>query len=221
MSDNEKPETGTSEGTHAAGADPIAANLQQLAAQIDQGGGEQLDLIDGSPDLLDLDGLAQAANSVATQRRARGRPAGSANKRNTQVFEYLEALGHRDPAVTLSMIQTADTKALAKALGVDTPKGRLAVLSVQRQAASDLLPYKYAKKPQAVELPPGVRPLMQIGDFNLLQVQGDVHMSADPAGAGRAEKANEINGEIVRQTSDESHGSAKANDPNDLDVSSN
>lgn len=101
----------------AAPGGDLAASVKQLAAELRDAGGDQLDLIEGSPDVLDLDTLATAANQVAAQRRARGRPAGSGNKRNAAIFDYLAALGHRHPAVTLSLIQTADTMALARALG--------------------------------------------------------------------------------------------------------
>lgn len=104
-------------GDAAAGPVDLAESVKQLAAELAQAGGDQLDLLDGSPDLDDLDTLAQAANKVAAQRRARGRPQGSPNRRNAAVFDYLAQLGHRHPAVTLSLIQTADTLQLAAALG--------------------------------------------------------------------------------------------------------
>ncbi|MDT9155988.1 hypothetical protein, partial [Escherichia coli] len=44
------------------------------------------------------------------------------------------------------------------------------VAQLQRQAAADLMPFKYAKKPLAVELPPGKpRPFMMIGEMNVQQ----------------------------------------------------
>ena len=138
---------------------------------------DALAMIDGSPDLLPLGGLATAAENIASQRRGRGRPKGSANKRNTSLFDYLEALGHRDPAVTLSMWQTADTKELAKALGVGgSSKALLAVAALQVRAAGELLPYKYAKKPQQLDLVDGAnqRAVMVIGELN-----GSVNMLID------------------------------------------
>ncbi|TCQ82604.1 hypothetical protein EDF68_101995 [Ochrobactrum sp. BH3] len=128
--------------------DDIAQAVAALRNEIDGDDAEQLDLIDGSPDLENLDVLSLSANLVAKQRRERGRPKGSANKRNTQVFDYLEALGHRDPAVTLSMIQSANTTTLAALLRCDP----IDVLKVQVKAAADLMPFKYAKKPLAVEV---------------------------------------------------------------------
>lgn len=176
------------------------------AADVDQGGDDAdlLDLVDGSPDLLPLGGLAQAAEHHAAQRRGRGRPKGSANKRNTSLFEYLEALGHRDPAVTLSMWQTADTQALALALGVGTaPKALLAVAGLQVKAAAELLPYKYAKKPQQLELPDGAnqRAVLVVGELN-----GNVNVLAAngfmSAGVpfSQPEKPNEINADPCEKT---------------------
>jgi hypothetical protein len=192
--DDDRPDQGLAEAhtRRDFGRDAASAELQEA---------EQPDLLTGSPDLLDQDVLAAAANLIAEPRRARGRPKGAANKRNMDMVAYLAALGHRDPMVTLSMIQSADTTALAKALGSDTAKGRFAVLGIQRQAASDMLPYFYAKKPQQLELPEGsALPVIQIGEvtFNDNR-QGDFVMLG--GGAVRPEKPNEINGSIVRETS--------------------
>lgn len=188
--------TPAASGAAEAAAPPVATDLGDDA-------GDLLDLIEGSPDLLPIGGLARAAEHHAAQRRGRGRPKGSANRRNTSLFDYLEALGHRDPAVTLSMWQTADTKALAKALGVgDGVKALLSVAGLQVKAAAELLPYKYAKKPQQLELPEGAgqRAVMVIGELNgnvnVLAANGFMSAGVPPASP---EKANEINGEIVRE----------------------
>ena len=177
-------------GAAEAAAQPIEADQRDDVADL-------LDLIEGSPDLLPIGGLAEAAEHHAAQRRGRGRPKGSANRRNTSLFDYLEALGHRDPAVTLSMWQTADTKALAIALGLGvSDKTLLAVAALQVKAAAELLPYKYAKKPQQLELPDGAgqRAVMVIGELNgsvnVLAANGFMSAGVPPA---RPEKANEIN----------------------------
>jgi hypothetical protein len=141
---------------------------------------EAADLLDvaGLPDVLSLDVLGATAELVASERRARGRPKGSANKRNTDMLRYLQSLGHRDPLVTLSMIQTADTKTLARTLCADA----IDVLRVQAQAANSMLPYLYARKPQQLELPPGdARPVMVIGEMNVQQVTNVAMMSAGEA----------------------------------------
>jgi hypothetical protein len=192
----------------AAGRIDLAAAVAELAGAIDQADGDQADLLDGSPDLGDLDVLAQAAETSAAGRRARGRPKGSANKRNDRVFDYLEALGHRNPAVTLSLIQSADLVELAKAIGANTPKGRLALLQIQRQAAADLMPYNFAKKPQKIEA--------EVTRTHLF-LAGQIGTGA-PGGGGMSlfGSSKEINGLAVRQTEGESHGSEKPSDINDM-----
>lgn len=162
---------------------------------------EAADLLDvaGSPDVLSLDVLGVAAELVASERRARGRPKGSANKRNGDMLRYLQSLGHRDPLVTLSMIQTADTKKLARVLTADP----VDVLRVQAAAARDMLPYLYAKKPQQLELPPGdARPVMVIGEMNVQQVTNVAMMSAGEA----PEQFQALSGvEAVRDRKSSSH----------------
>ncbi len=201
MSDDGSPEKGLLEA-HTRG-DPAAPAPAPAAsgAQAAEPGDDPADLLDGSPDSGATDLLTLAAETVAGPRRARGRPKGSANRRNMDMVAYLAALGHRDPMVTLSMIQTADTKALAKAIGCDTPKGRLAVAQMQRQAASDMLPYFYAKKPQQLELPEGdARPVMVVGELTVNQrIEGSI-IGLGNLPAVHVEKPNEINGEIVRES---------------------
>ncbi len=197
--------------------DALAASVARLAGALDQEG-EQLDLIAGSPDLDDFDTLAQAANQVASQRRARGRPAGSRNRRNGDVFDYLQQLGHRDPLVTLSMIQTADPMTLAKALAsplldatgaprfrpdgtpIMVPADPVKVAQLIEKAAADLAQYGYAKQK---ELNVNVRKLhlMVAGDLGGMIDAGDGSLSITGD-----EKGNEINGASVRQQVDKSHG---------------
>lgn len=210
MSDDHDTEKGTLEGAHTPGSDRLAADLQRVDRERAQAEGDQLDLLAGSLEIHDEDVLAAASELVAKPRRERGRPPGSANRRNTQVFDYLERLGHRDPAVTLSMIQSADTLELAAALGANSAKGRLAVLGLQRAAAAELMPYKYAKKPQQIDLPPDVaRPLMVIGEMNVgINTQSDEMSVADP----RPKKANEINGDAVRIVDNDPHDDNQAVD---------
>lgn len=215
-SSGKEPEKGLSEAHTPGDRGDLGDAVRRLAADLAGAGGEQLDLIEDSPDLDDQStGLAKAANTAAASRRGRGRPPGALNKRNTQVFDYLEQLGHRDPAVTLSMIQTADTRELAQALGLDTPKGRAAVFAAQVRAAADLMPYKYARKPQQIELPVdgAGRPMMFIGEMNIQQVAGDGFMSVD----GWPEKPNEINGSAVRHRGGKSHDADKTSDINEID----
>lgn len=179
-------------------ADPAPAEADQAMP-----GEDPADLLAGSPDVAAVDLLSVAAELAAAPRRARGRPAGSGNRKNGDMIAYLQALGHRDPWVTLSMIQTADTIALAKALTMK----RGEVLAIQLRAADALMPYHHAKKPQQLELPPGdQRPLMVIGEMNVSIGGPDGFMSAGVAPPG---KANEINGDSVRIPDANPHEEAK------------
>lgn len=210
IDDDETAEKGISGGAHAGDSGRDRAPGGDQVAPGGDGEGDQLDLLAGSLEIDDTDTLAVAAELVARPRRERGRPPGATNKRNTQMFDYLERLGHRDPAMTLSMIQSADPLQLAKALGADSFKGRMAVLSLQRAAAADLMPYKYAKKPQALELPTDAkRPLMVIGEMTVI---GNQQNNAMSVGDPRPKKANEINARAVRHAEDESHDDRQAID---------
>ena len=106
-------------------------------------------LVDAPED--DFDVLAKAAETLNAKRRARGRPEGSANKRNAEVFDYLEARGFKAPELRLMEIISADPRELAKALAGPhciSPgfEKVMEVLRMQVQAARELMPYKFAKR---------------------------------------------------------------------------
>lgn len=177
-------------------------------------GADPLDLLAGLPDGEGDDLLALAAEIVAAPARARGRPLGAANRKNGDLIRYLQARGHRDPMVTLSMIQSADFGQLCRMVGAAGAKQKIAVLGLIRGAAADLMPYHHAKKPQQLELPPGdLRPLMVIGEMNVTQINGDGGFMS--AGVMPDEKPNEINGTAVRQPADQSHENTKPLNTND------
>ncbi|MER2536886.1 MAG: hypothetical protein ABTQ31_17170 [Rhizobiaceae bacterium] len=177
-------------------------------------GPDPVDLLAGSPELDASDLLAMAAEPVLTSRRARGRPAGALNRKNSDMIAYLQALGHRDPWVTLSLIQSADTARLANILRVPLMKNGkpqvskagtalystpdpAAVLALQMRAAEALMKYHHSAKPQQLELPVGdKRPLMVIGEMNVSIESSDGFMSAGIA-PDRGEKVKEINGDAV------------------------
>lgn len=197
--------------------DPAA--IEPSSAAIEDGaalpGADPLALLVGSPDLDASDLLAMAAEPVLQQRRARGRPAGAGNRKNGDMIGYLAALGHRDPWVTLSLIQSADTGKLAMALRSPAMKNGKQmvskagtplfntpepgeVLALQMRAAEALMKYHHSAKPQQLDLPPGdKRPLMVIGDganVNVLIAGGYASDEFLPP-----EKPNEINGTAVRE----------------------
>lgn len=191
----------------AAAHTPADAGAQAPPAELP--GADPLDLLAGLPDGEGVDALALAAEIVAAPARARGRPLGAANRKNGDLIRYLAARGHRDPMVTLSMIQSADFGALCRLVGAGGAKQKLAVLGIIRGAAADLLPYHHAKKPLQLELPAGdKRPMMVFGNVEHMQViaDGDGFMSA---GIMPGEKPNEINGDAVRVVGEQSHENAK------------
>lgn len=211
-----------------------AGDRRELEAEQALPGRDLADLLIGSPDVDAQDVLAAAAELIAAPRRGRGRPRGSPNRKNGEMIEYLAALGHRDPWLTLSMIQTADTMSLAKAMGspvfvdgrvkldregnvVFDPADPVKVLALQRQAAADLLPYHHAKQPTQLDLPIGgegfKRPLMQIGELHGNVIVGDngqVGLSIFDQPREIVENQALSEGESVRLEGGESHDARNA-----------
>lgn len=162
------------------------------------GGRDPDGLLDGLPMVTRGDLLETAAEMTATERRGRGRPPGSPNRKNKEMIAFLEARGIRDPWLTLAVIQSADTIKLAEMLGTPAlndegrpimldgkpmmiPAEPLKVLQLQRSAAEALMPYHHAKQPQQLDLPDlGDRlPLMVIGEMNVsIERAADGFMSA-------------------------------------------
>jgi hypothetical protein len=153
---SQEPDQGRLEGHTAAEfhgksaqaeqVDQVAALVAQLQPQASLPG-----LTDEPAD--DLDMLGRVAETVNAKRRARGRPSGSANKRNSEVFDYLEARGFKAPEVRLMEIVTADARDLAAAISGPHAKAEamdfdkvLEVMRLQIKAAETLMPYKYAKR---------------------------------------------------------------------------
>lgn len=149
-------------GPVTAGRAALKDDFAALAARLAAADQAQPDLLDGSPDLDDTDLLSMAARTANEGRRVRGRPLGSQNKRNADVFDYLASLGHRDPAVTLSLIQSADIAVLARELWCT----RAEAVQLQLRAAAELMPFKYAKRPQAIEVTKRELHLFVAGDYN-------------------------------------------------------
>ncbi|GAA2871862.1 hypothetical protein GGQ99_000974 [Aminobacter niigataensis] len=192
-------------------------------------GADPLDLLDGSPDLDALDLLALAAEPALSQRRARGRPQGALNRKNADMIAYLKALGHRDPWVTLSTVQSADTMKLALALRSPVMKNGkqlvskagtplfntpspMDVLALQMRAADALMPYHHAKKPQQLDLGDlgDKRPVMVIGEMNVAIANDYGIMSAGIApGADMQGNQGLSEGEAVRDGKVISHDEPK------------
>ena len=154
---------------------PAAAAPDRAIAQASALAGPSVaDLLAGSPDIDADDVLALTAEPTLAKRRARGRPEGAANRKNEDFIRYLAAMGHRDPRVTLSLIQSADLTSLCALLGADSTKSRIAVLKLQIDAADRLMPYHHAKKPLELEVKtPAQRPVMIMGDMNVALVAAE------------------------------------------------
>lgn len=127
-----------------------AAAIAQLLATVNAAP-ELPGLDDHSADEFDV--LGKLAENINAKRRGAGRPSGSANKRNDEMFDYLEARGFKAPELRLMEIVSADTRALAAALAGPSQMVEhvafdkvLDVLKLQVAAAKELLPYKFAKK---------------------------------------------------------------------------
>ncbi|ESZ32710.1 hypothetical protein [Mesorhizobium sp. L2C066B000] len=197
-------------------------------------GADPAALLAGLPDIDASDLLAMAAEPALTQRRARGRPEGALNRKNSDMIKYLASKGHRDPWETLSLIQSADTMRLAMFLRVPMQEGGKVkrdaddnvlynppnpefVAALQERAATTLMKYHHSAKPQQLDLVlPDKRPLMVFGNVESVQIvaDGDGYMSAGLM-PDRAEKANEINGDAVRHPADQSHENANPLNTND------
>ena len=135
------------------GGDGTKAGLA-LALALNQGGGEQLGLLDDDAD--------QAVEAV---RGGPGRPRGSRNRKTAELAELLKRRHGRGPLELLIERAMADTKALAKELGVDPWD----VWKEQNRLAEAAVPYFEQKMPIDIDArstrevivqlvaPPGVR----------------------------------------------------------------
>jgi hypothetical protein len=122
-------------------------NSQELAAAM---GELAPDPADDQPGLFfdPADSLAQKADKANAARKGAGRPPGSANRRNSDLFDLAMARGYKHPFIRLMEIVSADPNSM---LG-STPKQKATALTLQIRAAEALLPYDMAKKPQQIEV---------------------------------------------------------------------
>lgn len=126
---------------------PVSSGNRELDRLLSDLAGDSQAALPGLVDQDDaLDAVAKAASQINEKRRARGRPEGSANRRNAEMFDYLEARGFKAPEVRLMEIISADTRDLADALGLHDAEYRLDVLKLQAKCAEALMPYKFAKR---------------------------------------------------------------------------
>jgi hypothetical protein len=223
-----KPDQGHPDAHTRADPPAIDADPAAPGADAELPGADPADLLAGLPDASPEDLFAMAAEPALHQRRARGRPAGSLNRKNNDMIAYLQAKGHRDPWETLSLIQSADTMKLAMFLRVPMQengvmkrdgKGNILynppdpqfVAALQERAATTLMKFHHSAKPQQLDLPPGGggsnRPIMVIGDGNnvaVLAANGFASAEFLPTDESEGNQGV-IDGEAVRQTPDKSH----------------
>lgn len=134
--------------------------------------------------------VKHVANIRDAAKRARGRPAGSQNRRSTDLANYLLNMGYRDPALNLADLANADPLALALELaGVEAMEGvsaqeQLALMVTAGQmnrsavvalidsaqglllkANAELMPYFHAKRPQEVNVNKNLRGFMVFGEM--------------------------------------------------------
>lgn len=154
--------------------DDLAASLAELQEAMTPDL-EQFELLD--EDLNPVGDLEKIANITAVERRGPGRPKGASNRRNAEVFDYLEALGYRCPAQMLMAVQSSDTLALCEALGISGAKNVLGTLKLQVAAASKLIEFKYARKPTEVAVKAdgegSGRPVLLVNGSNVQVNVGD------------------------------------------------
>lgn len=121
---------------------PLEAELEQerdLALLADP---EQLELIRDQVPGRDAGVAVQLA-----ERRGRGRPAGSRNKRNAKFRDQILALGPH-PAIALQRAYSTPVDVLAKQLDCS----RLEAAQLGIRAAAELLPYIEGKQPVTVDI---------------------------------------------------------------------
>lgn len=160
------------------------AAMADLASQISaaQPEPEQQSLLLADPDetfSLFAGPVPHVAKIREDAKRARGRPAGSQNRRSNDLANYLLSMGYRDPALILADIANADPVALAEDLSVPyrvkngPNKGEIVETSVTpdvalkliKDAAAELLPYFHTKRPAELDVKVRTLGVMVIGDM--------------------------------------------------------
>jgi hypothetical protein len=129
-----------------------AEAIRSLLASVDVAP-ELPGLVSDAADEFDV--LGKLAENINAKRRGAGRPSGSANKRNDEMFDYLEARGFKAPELRKMELISADPFELARTLlmasaygppGLPSPALILRIIEMQDKSANDMLPYKFAKK---------------------------------------------------------------------------
>ncbi|MGL4490527.1 MAG: hypothetical protein ACRCU5_13905 [Rhizobiaceae bacterium] len=130
----------------------LAEKLQAFDAVATADDLDLFSLLEESREAGQTDTLTMMAKSVTEPRKGAGRPLGSKNLKNSQIFDLLEAQGHRRPVHVLSLIASIDPRQLAVMMRRHKHFG--AALDKIIKAASELMPYDLAKRSADVEAPP-------------------------------------------------------------------
>jgi hypothetical protein len=171
------------------------AAMDRLAARIgqDEAEPEQPSLLLADPDdasSLFAGPVRHVANAIANDKRARGRPAGSQNRRSKDLANYLLSKGYRDPALNLADLANADPLGLAvEMLALPQPDGyspqEVLAAAIQQgmigrdelgklaekatklvvSANSELMPYFHAKRPQEIHVESKQLGIMIVGEM--------------------------------------------------------
>lgn len=125
--------------------------------------------------------------AVATSRRlGPGRPKGSLNRKTGDMLRYLQRR-YPSPLEVLAQTWSRPVQDLADELGIKPA----AALDIQQRAAIAALPYFHEKRPVAVDVTSGGRPLLILGDLSAEDRAGLAQLLGDDA--------IEIEAEIISQ----------------------
>jgi hypothetical protein len=123
---------------------PIAADLSEARDLCALPDPVQLDLIRD-----EVPGRDPGTARAVAERRGRGRPPGSLNKRNAKFRDQLLAMcGGQHPALVLARATVTPVEQLAAVL--DCPRSE--AFGFQLRAAAELMPYMEGKQPTQVEI---------------------------------------------------------------------
>lgn len=182
------PERAAKVGAVRATAEAAMAGLAERLASA-QPEAEQPSLLfdPDEPMALFAGPVRHVAEKRDAAKRARGRPAGSQNRRSDDLRNYLLSMGYRDPALILADIANADPLDLAAELS--TPyrpekgphAGQLVensitpdvALKLIKDAAAELMPYFHAKRPQEANVNHRMLGVMFVGEMPAAKVDDD------------------------------------------------
>ncbi|MBL4768039.1 MAG: hypothetical protein JKY94_10045 [Rhodobacteraceae bacterium] len=200
MTDDDK--SGALGGTHLAETSGADLNAGAAAEILDAAEPDQPDLLVPPDDLaheLPLD----LASMQGAEKRDRGRPKGSKNRKDADLIQYLMARGYHSPLEAGAALYNMNTKALALQISMwraelrvelmasghiakeeldailpSMPVDPMEVLKLQATVMAAHLPFWHSKQSGDDAPPDQQRALMLFGDMNITQVNQVRGMSA-------------------------------------------